>query len=194
MDDDLSRDHHWGLRIDALLPDAIFREHAASIRDKISAELPDQFEGFELRQGHVEGAGSSAPESLEGFFCGAHWGLNAPSIARRMARPARSGYCPRYKRRGLARSLGHAEPNPRYAAGLLSRSRLAPPYFTLVPLLLRQWGSTHSAARCSATTWPMPIQPLLALSNGRSEPGFLLNRRYFPYDKWLYPFLRNYPT
>ena len=55
MDDDLSRDHHWGLRIDALLPDALFHERAASIRDTISAELPDQFEGIELRQGHVEG-------------------------------------------------------------------------------------------------------------------------------------------
>ena len=57
MDDDLSRDHHWGLRIDALLPDALFHERAASIRDKISAELPNHFEGVELRQGHVEGAG-----------------------------------------------------------------------------------------------------------------------------------------
>ena len=57
MDDHYSRDHHWGLRIDMLIPDEHFESLAQEIRSRISAKLPESFEGHDLREGHVEGAG-----------------------------------------------------------------------------------------------------------------------------------------
>src|SRR2546423_9309947 len=67
MDDEVSRDHHWGLRIDALMPEAVFRAHRQAIMSTLAAALPPSFEGFPLREGHVAGAGL-APDSLEGFL------------------------------------------------------------------------------------------------------------------------------
>jgi hypothetical protein len=35
LDDDLSRDHHWGLRVDMLLPDDVHQRQAAAILDRV---------------------------------------------------------------------------------------------------------------------------------------------------------------
>ena len=191
MDDDLSRDHHWGLRIDALLPDAIFRERAASIRDTISTELPDQFEGIKLRQGHVEGAGL-APESLEvsyGFTLGierapqshAEW-LDLPEVDIVHVINGEVWHDP----------FGQTEPDPRYAAGLLSRSvwrrRISHwcRYYSGMGLYALSRALQRNNMAYAHTAFARSIKWALEL-------GFLLNRRYFPYDKWLYPFFKELP-
>src|SRR4051794_36414210 len=66
MDDEISRDHHWGLRIDALIPEELFRDRREVIMRAVAAALPPSFEGMPLREGHLAGAGL-APDSLEGF-------------------------------------------------------------------------------------------------------------------------------
>src|SRR5215210_6233207 len=67
MDDEVSRDHHWGLRIDALMPEALLRRRREAIMAVVAAALPPSFEGFPLREGHVAGAGL-ALDGLEGFL------------------------------------------------------------------------------------------------------------------------------
>ena len=67
MDDEISRDHHWGLRVDMMMPEEIFRLRSREILKRVGEGLPETFQGFALREGHVEGAGI-APESLEGFL------------------------------------------------------------------------------------------------------------------------------
>lgn len=66
-DDVLSRDHHWGLRIDALMPEPVYRDYADRLRSTLPLLLPPQFEGNSLREGHVAGAGL-APESVPAFL------------------------------------------------------------------------------------------------------------------------------
>src|SRR5512145_3032075 len=66
LDDEYSRDHHWGLRIDALMPDEVFRQMRQEIMQTLSANLPPTFQGHALREGHVAGAGL-APDSLKAF-------------------------------------------------------------------------------------------------------------------------------
>ena len=67
MDDAYSSDHHWGLRIDALFPHEVFVARGAEMREQVSALLPPSYEGHSLRAAHVAGAGL-APESLQHFL------------------------------------------------------------------------------------------------------------------------------
>ena len=67
LDDELSRDHHWGLRVDMLLPDSLHRRLGGAILERLVPELPEQFEGVRLRDAHVAGHGI-APESLPAFL------------------------------------------------------------------------------------------------------------------------------
>ncbi|HFC11425.1 MAG TPA: DUF4037 domain-containing protein [Anaerolineae bacterium] len=63
LDDVYSRDHHWGLRIDALMPDDVFAEKREAIMQTLAAHLPETFQGHSLREGHLAGAGM-APDTL----------------------------------------------------------------------------------------------------------------------------------
>jgi hypothetical protein len=65
--DELSSDHHWGLRIDALFPHDVFQQCGMEIKQAVSAQLPASFHGHSLREAHVAGAGL-APESLRDFL------------------------------------------------------------------------------------------------------------------------------
>ena len=67
FDDELSRDHHWGLRVDILLPDAMHRELSGAILGTLVPELPQEYGGIPLRDAHVSGHGI-APESLQAFL------------------------------------------------------------------------------------------------------------------------------
>lgn len=67
LDDELSRDHHWGLRIDALMPSDIFEHKRQAMMDAISRDLPESYEGHSLREGHLVGAGL-APDNLEAYL------------------------------------------------------------------------------------------------------------------------------
>jgi hypothetical protein len=66
-DDTYSRDHHWGLRIDALMPEEIFRTKRDTLLDTVRARLPSTFRGVSLRAGHLAAAGL-APDSLPAFL------------------------------------------------------------------------------------------------------------------------------
>lgn len=67
MDDAYSRDHHWGLRIDALMPEALFQHSHQGMMAAVSQQLPESYRGHSLREGHLAGAGLS-PDSLEAFL------------------------------------------------------------------------------------------------------------------------------
>ena len=63
LDDELSRDHHWGLRIDALMPAEVFETRRQDISEKLAENLPDSYRGHSLREAHLAGAGL-APGNL----------------------------------------------------------------------------------------------------------------------------------
>ena len=66
MDDQYSADHHFGLRIDALMPDDIF-ERRAEIMEVVGAKMPTSFLGYELGESTRAGAGI-APDNLQAFL------------------------------------------------------------------------------------------------------------------------------
>ena len=67
LDDEHSADHHWGIRINALMPEALFAEQAADILRVVEQELPASYRGHNLRDGYSSGKGLSLT-SLEGYL------------------------------------------------------------------------------------------------------------------------------
>ena len=67
LDDEYSRDHHWGLRIDALMPEETFETRRQVIMETLQAKLPDSYQGHSLREAHLAGAGL-APDNLNAFL------------------------------------------------------------------------------------------------------------------------------
>src|ERR1051325_11157214 len=51
QDDEYSRDHHWGIRIDALMPEELFQTRREVILQEIQTHLPAQVRGYSLRAG-----------------------------------------------------------------------------------------------------------------------------------------------
>ncbi|MCO6452022.1 MAG: DUF4037 domain-containing protein [Caldilineales bacterium] len=67
MDDEYSRDHHWGLRIDTLMPNELFQSRRKAILEALNAELPSSYQGHSLGEQAVSGAGIN-PEPIESFL------------------------------------------------------------------------------------------------------------------------------
>jgi hypothetical protein len=57
LDDQYSRDHHWGVRIDALLPESVTAEIQQQIIATVGANLPQTYRGHSLYAAHLVGAG-----------------------------------------------------------------------------------------------------------------------------------------
>jgi hypothetical protein len=67
LDDAYSRDHHWGVRIDALLPGWVTAAQQQEIMAAVSANLPESYRGHSLYAAHLAGAGL-ALDTLPGFL------------------------------------------------------------------------------------------------------------------------------
>ena len=51
LDDAYSSDHHWGLRVNALVPETLFEARGKEILTAVEANLPERFQGQSLRTG-----------------------------------------------------------------------------------------------------------------------------------------------
>ena len=51
LDDEYSTDHHFGLRVNVLLPGAVMSARGAEIEDALAEGLPSAWRGRELREG-----------------------------------------------------------------------------------------------------------------------------------------------
>ena len=188
LDDDISRDHHWGPKVEILLPDDVFAKTDPNIWLKVAEHFPNEFDGFKLEAGYVGGPGL-APEGFSSFLgrtigrtsppeSDIDW-LNIPEedivhiingevwhdpkgeFSR--IRSVFEGYYPDavWKRR-----LAHL---CRYASGMG------------LYWMKRAWLRENKVFLY--TSFANTIKRTL-------EIGFLLNRTYFPYEKWLYPLFK----
>ncbi|HCV24333.1 MAG TPA: DUF4037 domain-containing protein [Candidatus Latescibacteria bacterium] len=191
MDDELSRDHHWGLRVDILLPGEIHQRVSTQLLRNLVPELPDRFAGISLRDGHVAGHGI-APESLPAFLrrtigvthaprTNAEW-LDIPEVDIIHVTNGQVWHDPSGELTTLRRTFDDYYPEPvwlrriahwcRYASGM--------GIYALNRAVLRGNEVYAWTAFSRSLKWSM-------------ELAFLLNRTYFPYDKWLLPFFRRLP-
>jgi hypothetical protein len=191
MDDEVSRDHHFGLRIDMLLPDEIHKADASRVIETVGAQLPSSFQGYDLREGHVAGAGV-APESLEAFLTRTIGLTRAPATnAEWLSMPEEDivhvtngevWYDPAGTFSGIRTSLNYYPEAVwlrrishwcRYLSGM--------GVYALNRALIRKNDQYASITFARSIKWTI-------------ELAFMLNKTYFPYDKWLDAYFRKLPT
>ncbi len=191
LDDEISRDHHWGLRIDALMPDDVFTSSRSAMVETVRSKLPSSFKGRSLRVGHLAGAGIS-PDSLSAMLIRTIGIDHAPgTYAEWLSIPEEDiihivngevWHDPSGSFSAIRRSFSNHYPEPvrlrriahwcRYFSGMGS--------YALKRAILRK--NEFYAVTRFATAIRLGIQL-----------AFLIDRVYFPYDKWLMAYFPRLP-
>lgn len=191
LDDGFSRDHHWGLRIDALMPDALLQEKRTDLLQTLAANLPSSFQGFDLGERTVAGAGL-APDSLEAFL-GRTIGLGHP--------PATHAEWLNLPEEDIIHVVnGKVWHDP---VGHFSEIRQTLNGYYPEPVWLRRmahWCRYFSGMGTYALKRALlrDNELFAAISFGKAirwgiQLAFLIERRYFPYDKWLFAYFQQLP-
>lgn len=191
LDDEYSRDHHWGLRIDALMPDALLQKKGEQMMAVVSQNLPDTFQGHSLREGHLAGAGL-APDGLEAYLHRTIGLTRAPkSHIEWLSLPEEDiihiingevWHDPSGQFSAVRHIFKQYYPEPvrlrriahwcRYCSGMGT--------YALKRAILRD--NDFYATTRFANALRLSIQL-----------AFLLDRQYFPYDKWLMTYFEQLP-
>lgn len=191
MDDAYSRDHHWGLRINALMPDELFQSRREAIMEVVNANLPDSFRGHSLREGLIPGKGL-ALDSLEEFLRRTIGMDHAPetylewlSVPEEDIIHIINGevwHDPSGRFTAIRETFNEYYPEPvrlrriahwcRYFSGMGA--------YALKRAILRDNHFYATVAFGKAIRWGVQL-------------AFLLDRQYFPYDKWIMAFFDRLP-
>lgn len=183
LDDEYSTDHHFGLRVNILLPQALMDTNGKAIEASLATHLPHQWRDRQLREGYTRTKGvalasldhhllatiglNHPPETLTDWLqipeedithivAGEVW--HDPSGAFSAIRRALNAYYPEPVR---LRRLAHWS---RYFSGM--------GVYALKRALLRQNTLYASTAFARSLRWGVQM-------------AFLLDKTYYPYDKWL---------
>lgn len=191
LDDGFSTDHHFGLRVNALLPQAVIDARGAVIEDTLAAELPQTWRGRSLREGYTRTKGVALAslehhllstigldhppqthtewlaipeEDITHVVAGEVW--HDPSGRFSAIRDALNAYYPEPVR---LRRLAHW---CRYFSGM--------GVYALKRALLRDNTLYASTTFARSLRWGVQI-------------AFMLDRVYYPYDKWFTPMFYRLP-
>jgi hypothetical protein len=191
LDDRYSTDHHFGLRVNILLPQEVMRARGKAIEDSLARGLPPEWRGRELREGYTRTKGV-ALASLEHHLLSTI-GLDHPpaTLAEWLSIPEED------ITHVVAGELWH-DPLGRFTA---MRAALAAYYPEPVRIRrLAHWCRYFSGMGVYALKRALLRDNLLYASTtfARSlrwgvQMGFLLDRAYYPYDKWLTDRFRTLP-
>ncbi len=191
LDDDLSRDHHWGLRIDCLLPQDLLESLGDALQGVAAEALPGEFRGVALRTGHHAGAGL-ALDGLEAFLARTIGIPHAPQTNEEwLALPEEDV---------LHITNGEVWSDPE---GQFSSIRQALLGYYPEPVRLRRiahWCRYFSGmgvyalhrALARGNTYYASIAFGKAIRWG-AQLAFLADRVYCPYDKWTFAYLDKLP-
>jgi hypothetical protein len=189
MDDVYSRDHHWGPSVSILLPDELLQEMDPDTWKRVAAGLPDTFKGFKLEKGLVGTAGL-APDGIGAFLTRTIGRTGLPETATDWLDMPEE-------------DIAHVVNGEVWHDGSGEFTHIRSVLLDYYPddvwkRRIAHWcryasGMGLYAMRRAIVRKNMPFC-FTAFSRTLKmtmELAFLLNRRYFPYDKWLYPcFLR----
>jgi hypothetical protein len=183
LDDAYSTDHHFGLRVNVLLPEEVMASRGAAIEDALAEGLPSSWRGRELREGYTRTKGVALgglehhlrstiglqhepnsysqwlaipEEDMMHITAGEVW--HDPSGRFSAVRRTLDGYYPEPVR---LRRLAHW---CRYFSGM--------GVYALKRALLRDNELYASTTFARSLRWGVQM-------------AFLLDRQYYPYDKWL---------
>jgi len=191
LDDAVSRDHHWGPSVDILIPEEVLTRLDPGIWTQLGTSMPREFRGFPLESGPV-GAGGLTVESLESFLM--------RTIGRTTPPVSLTDWLDMPEEDIIHAINGEVWHDP---IGDFTRIRSALAAYYPEPVWLRRLA--HWCRYCSGMglyalnrallreNWPYAYWTFSRTLKLTMEITFLLNRTYFPYDKWLYPCFRKLP-
>jgi hypothetical protein len=191
LDDDYSRDHHWGLRINALMPDELYRKRADAMMRTLSAQLPPTFHGYALREGYTRWGGlelTSLEAYLERTIGGAHppqtyedW-LSIPEEDIIHVVAGEVWHDPAGRFTAIRAALNAYYPEPVRLRRIAHWCR----YFSGMGTYALKRAILRENELYATITFARAIRLGVQLA-------FLLDRHYYPYDKWLLAFFERLP-
>ncbi len=190
LDDEFSSDHHWGLRINALVPRDICEERCDEINRVVGARLPASYRGHSLRAGFT-GIGMSMG-SLEAFLQRTIGMEEAPvtyeewlsipeeDIQHLVAGEVWHDVSGRFSSIRQVFNNYYPEPVRLRRIANLCRYFSGMGVYALKRAILRDNELYASMAFGKAIRWGVQI-------------AFMLDKIYFPYDKWLLAYFEQLP-
>ena len=191
LDDAISQDHHWAPRVDIVLPEKVFQQEAQELFTRVIREFPSEFRGFPIEAAHVGGAGLS-PESIDSFLM--RWiGRTTPpesnkdwlDIAEEDIINVING---EVWHDGLGEFTRVRETFQAYYPDLVWKRRIA--HWCRYA---SGWGLYKMHRAIMRDNLPFAFLALGVTIKLTMELAFLLNRTYYPYDKWLYTLFQKLP-
>ena len=190
-DDALSQDHHWGPRVDIMLPEHLFKQDAQQRMASIAKEFPETFMGFKLEAGHVGGAGLS-PEGMDSFLMRTVGITKVPETHEEWLNIPEE-------------EIIHIINGEVWHDGLGAFTQMRQAYQSYYPDDVWKRRIAHWCRYCSGMglyavhravlrkNYPAAFISLGQTIKLTLELTFLLNRTYFPYYKWIYPAFQKLP-
>ena len=183
LDDQYSTDHHFGLRVNALLPEALLAPQGSAIENMLAEKLPQSWRGRELREGYTRTKGV-ALASLE------HHLLSTIGLNHSPANNAEWLSIPEEDITHVIAGEVWSDPSGRFSA---IRKTLLGYYPEPVRLRrLAHWCRYFSGMGVYALQRALLRNNLLYASTTFSralrwgvQMAFMLDKTYYPYDKWL---------
>lgn len=190
LDDEYSRDHHWGVRVNALMSEAAFARREA-VLETLQANLPESFEGHSLREGYSASA-AIEPDSLADYLTRTIGLTHAPQTFEEWLS------IPEEDIIHIVNGEVWLDPSGEFTALREHFSEYYPE-----PVRLRRiahWCRFFSGMGVYAlkrallrdNDYYANITFSRALRLG-VQIAFMLDRRYFPYDKWTMAFFKRLP-
>jgi hypothetical protein len=191
LDDDYSRDHHWGLRINALMPDALFRARGEPLMHALSAHLPATFRGYSLREGYTRWGGLEL-DSLETYL------LRTIGIDHAPATYAEWLSLPEEDIIHVVEGQVWHDPSGQFSAvrSALSAYYPEPVRLRRIAHWCRYFSGMGSYALKRAILRNNELYATITFARAIRlgvQLAFLIDRQFYPYDKWLMAFFERLP-
>lgn len=191
LDDTYSTDHHWGLRINALVPEEIFKARNEAIQQTVSAHLPATWRGHSLREGLSGGRGLSLT-SLEAYLTRTigidhpprtdqEW-LSIPEEDMAHVVEGEVWYDPSGRFTAVREALENYYPEPVRLRRIAHWSR----YYSGMGTYALKRALLRNNEYYANITFTRALRLGVQLA-------FLLDKRYFPYDKWTLAYFERLP-
>ena len=184
LDDEISRDHHWGPRVQILLPADLDEQEGADFRAWLRGALPADYHGFPVRL-DPHAIGGVSVESIDRYF------TRFTGYARAPTRLVDWFDCTEADLFHATNGVVWHDP-----AGELAHRRAGFAYWPepLWKKKIADWAmfltgrdAAYNVNRCCRRGDRASACIFLGQSIKRAmELGFLLNRTYAPYTKWLH--------
>jgi hypothetical protein len=191
LDDQYSTDHHFGLRVNALLPQSVLDRCGREIEDTLATELPQTWRGRELREGYTRTKGV-ALASLENHLLSTIGIARPPeTLTEWLAIPEEDvthviagevWHDPSGKFSTVRKHLAAYYPEPVRWRRIAHLSR----YFSGMGVYALKRALLRDNALYASTTFSRALR-------WGVQMAFLLDKVYYPYDKWLTTMFRRLP-